>query len=69
MGRNRPIWTYSQSADQARPEEDEADPSGSEPAGLFISAASQEDDRPDPADPEAGDGRLLQTVWWVQESF
>lgn len=69
MGRNRPIWTYSRSADPARPAENEADPSGSEPAGLFISAASQEDDRADPADPEAGDGRLLQAVRWVQESF
>lgn len=68
MGRNRPVWTRSQSADPARPAENEAEPSGSEPAGL-ISAASQEDVRTDPADPEARDGRLLQTVRWVQQNI
>lgn len=68
MGWNGSIWTCSRSADPARPAENEADPSGSEPARL-ISAASQEAARPYPADPEAGDGRLLQTVRWVQQNI
>lgn len=67
MGRKRPVWTCSQSADPAGSAEIEAEPSGSEP-GRLISAAAQKDPRADPADPEAGDGRLLQTVRWVQQN-